>query len=75
MKFLLQTACTFHEAFEALIDAYGRIGEHLPLMTQYEQHFRNSSHMALVLRYLYEDILDFHWKAMRYFKKRGKSGI
>ncbi|KAF2680111.1 hypothetical protein K458DRAFT_393383 [Lentithecium fluviatile CBS 122367] len=69
MKFLLQTACTFSEAFDALLDAYQQIGEHIPLLTQYEHHFRNQPHMASVLRLFYEDLLDFHWKAMRHFKK------
>lgn len=71
MKFLLQTACTFAEAFDELLNAYEQIGMQIPLLTQYEQHFHNLPHMALVLRYFYEDILDFHWQAMRFFRKKG----
>ncbi|KAF1956409.1 hypothetical protein CC80DRAFT_446319 [Byssothecium circinans] len=68
MKFLLQIACTFAEAFDALMNAYQRIGEVFPLLVQYAQHFHSSPHMGRVLSLLYEDILRFHWKAMRYFK-------
>jgi tetratricopeptide (TPR) repeat protein len=71
MKFLLQTACTFAEAFDALMDAYERIGEQFPLLAQYEQLYSHTSlHMGRVLSLLYEDILRFHWKAMKYFKSR-----
>lgn len=73
MKFLLQTACHFSEAFDALMAAYQLIGEHLPLLAQYETQFRNKTHqsqMEKVLSLMFKDILDFHWKAMRYFKQR-----
>ncbi|EUC34823.1 hypothetical protein COCCADRAFT_92467 [Bipolaris zeicola 26-R-13] len=63
-------ASTFHEAFDALLDAYQRIGEHMPLLAQYEDYFRNHPQMTRVLRLMYEDILKFHFKAMKYFQKR-----
>ncbi|EMD69111.1 hypothetical protein COCSADRAFT_130498 [Bipolaris sorokiniana ND90Pr] len=57
-------------AFDALLDAYQRIGEHMPLLAQYEDYFRNHPHMTRVLQLMYEDILKFHLKAMKYFQKR-----
>jgi hypothetical protein len=66
----VKVACTFHEAFDALLDSYQRIGEHIPLLAQYEGYFRNHPQMTRVLRLMYEDILKFHFKAMKYFKKR-----
>ncbi|KAF2116189.1 hypothetical protein BDV96DRAFT_645526 [Lophiotrema nucula] len=63
-------ACTFAEAFNTLMEAYQRIGEHLPLLSQYEVLFRNEPQMARVLVMMYEDILSFHYKAMSYFKKK-----
>jgi len=72
MKFLLQAACTFSEAFDSLMDAYQRIGEQIPLLTQYENIFRSQPKMTQVLQLFYHDILDFHWKAMRYFKQRSE---
>jgi hypothetical protein len=55
------------------MDAYQRIGEHIPLLGQYESYFRNQPQMFQLLRLIYEDILDFHWKAMKYFKRRSGS--
>jgi hypothetical protein len=55
------------------MDAYQRIGEHIPLLGQYEKYFRDQPQMFQLLRLIYEDILDFHWKAMKYFKKRSRS--
>jgi hypothetical protein len=66
----VKVAYTFHEAFDALLDSYQRIGEHIPLLAQYEDYFRNHPQMTQVLRLIYEDILKFHFKAMKYFKKR-----
>jgi hypothetical protein len=68
-----QAACTFSEAFDVLIDAYQRIGELIPLLSQYESLFQNHPQMSRVLSLMYEDILEFHWKAMQHFKQRSKS--
>jgi hypothetical protein len=68
----MKTACTFAEAFDVLLDAYQRIGELLPLFTQYQAMFRDRPEMTRVLTLMYEDILRFHWKAMGYFKQRSK---
>ncbi|KAH4106786.1 hypothetical protein HBI82_035170 [Parastagonospora nodorum] len=70
MKFLLQVACTFYEAFDTLLDAYQRIGEHIHLLKQYEAYFQNQPHMCHPLALVYEDILAFHGKAMQFFKKK-----
>ncbi|KAH4922495.1 hypothetical protein HBI23_095700 [Parastagonospora nodorum] len=70
MKFLLQVACTFYEAFDTLLDAYQRIGEHIHLLKQYEAYFQNQLHMCHPLALVYEDILAFHGKAMQFFKKK-----
>lgn len=70
---LAKTACTFYEAFDALLDAYQRIGEHIPLLAQYEDYFRSHPQMIRVLQLIYEDILKFHSKAMKYFHKRSES--
>jgi hypothetical protein len=63
-------ASTYYTAFDTLLEAYQRIGEHLHLLTQYETYFQNQPHMAHPLALIYEDILGFHGKAMRFFKKR-----
>jgi len=64
---------TWAEAFEALIGAYSEIGEHMPLLEQYEALFGANPDMGRVLALIYADILEFHKKAMRFF--RGKSKL
>lgn len=52
------------------MDAYQRIGEHIPMLAQYEDYFRSQPRMIQLLQMIIEDILDFHWKAMKYFQTR-----
>ena len=68
MKFLLQVASTFADAFSALIDAYQRIGETIPLLIQYDVLFQKNPDMRQVLELMYHDIFDFHLQALKYFK-------
>ena len=50
---------------------YQTLGECLPQFQQYESLFRDSPDMQKVLEYVYEDILDFHRKALKIFRHRG----
>ncbi|KAH7348115.1 C2H2 domain-containing protein [Pyrenochaeta sp. MPI-SDFR-AT-0127] len=70
MKLLLVTASTFTESFEALLNAYERIGEQLPLLSEYESLFRQNRYMVSALEMIYIDILDFHQQAMKFFSGR-----
>ncbi|KAH0562509.1 hypothetical protein GP486_002801 [Trichoglossum hirsutum] len=63
-------ASTFADAFDALLDAYQDIGENIPLLAQYESLFKDNPHMYTVLELIYADILEFHRKALGYFKQR-----
>jgi hypothetical protein len=55
------------------MDAYGQIGDHMPLVKQYEELFGTDHHIRRVLALMYGDILDFHKRAIRFFSGRGKS--
>ncbi|KAG9233941.1 hypothetical protein BJ875DRAFT_377537 [Amylocarpus encephaloides] len=59
----------FHRAFSELLGVYERIGENIPLLTQYQDLFPDNARMAKVLGYMYQDILEFHQKALRYFQQ------
>ncbi|OMP84370.1 Vegetative incompatibility protein HET-E-1 [Diplodia seriata] len=59
---------TYHDAFNALLDAYVDIGESIPLLAQYEQVFQDKAQMHVVLELVYTDVLDFHASAIKYFK-------
>ncbi|KKY27176.1 putative c2h2 domain containing protein [Diplodia seriata] len=74
MKFLLLATQTYHDAFNALLDAYVDIGESIPLLAQYEQVFQDKSQMHVVLEFVYTDVLEFHSSAIKYFKSPGERG-
>ncbi|KAF2088965.1 hypothetical protein K490DRAFT_37933 [Saccharata proteae CBS 121410] len=47
-----------------------KIGENLPQLAQFQILFKETSQMNLVLTQIFEDVLDFHWVALKYFKQR-----
>jgi len=68
-----QIASAYTEAFDALLDAYQQIGESLPLLSQYQALVQRNPIMRKVLALIYSDILEFHKKALKYFRQRSKS--
>jgi hypothetical protein len=71
MKFLLQITNNYVKAFDALLDKYEDMGEQLDVLAQYQALFdsNDNSHLSTVLEMIYADILDFHGKALHYFKQ------
>ncbi|KAK3316036.1 hypothetical protein B0H66DRAFT_560170, partial [Apodospora peruviana] len=69
MKFLVQTASTFADAFTELLDVYEEIGERLPMVLQYENLFHDDAKMVRALGFLYKDVLEFHRRALKYFQQ------
>jgi hypothetical protein len=70
MKFLLQVTNNFVHAFDDLLDMYQQIGEQINLLEKYQSLFENKPHMRRVLEMIYIDILDFHAKALSYFRQK-----
>lgn len=70
VKFLLLMASTWAEAFDILLDAYKQIGENFPLLLQYQNLFKDNQYMQQVLEQIYSDILEFHRRALKFFKQR-----
>lgn len=66
IKLLLLTASTFADSFETILEAYEQIGEHLPLLQEYESLFHSNPHMVKALESMYLDILEFHQHAIRF---------
>ena len=56
----------------ALLDAYFELGELIPQLYAYYEHCISNEYMRTVLALIYQDILDFHAYAFRYFKKSSK---
>ena len=69
MKFLLQIASSFVDAFTELLGVYEEIGQRLPLVARFEKLFHKDPNMQRVLGYLYKDILEFHCLAWKYFQQ------
>jgi hypothetical protein len=72
---MVKTASTFSDAFHILLEAYRQISEQLPLLSQYAvllQREDSKPAMSKVLVMIYEDIVKFHARAMKYFKQRSR---
>lgn len=54
-----QIAGTYSEALNSLLDAYQEIGEHMPLLEQYEGLIMSNPYLQEILGLVYKDILNF----------------
>ncbi|CAD6567874.1 MAG: hypothetical protein ASARMPRED_001173 [Alectoria sarmentosa] len=70
IKLLLQIAQNHISALEKLIDAYAMIGEAMPRFDKLSAAFKDDSEFLQVMGHFYEDILDFHRRAYKFFRKR-----
>ncbi|KAE8449591.1 hypothetical protein EG329_007921 [Mollisiaceae sp. DMI_Dod_QoI] len=69
MKFCLQVASTWAVSFDDLLDAYEQLAENIPLFGDYQAIFGSNVQMHSILAVVYEDILEFHQIALRFFKR------
>lgn len=67
-----QVASKMTEAFDALLDAYERIGSALPIVQAIDSLFYSRPHVQQVLANVFEDILTFHKRAIVFFKQKSK---
>jgi hypothetical protein len=58
-----------------ILEAYEQIGEHLPLLMEYESLFHANPHMVKALEMMYIDILDFHQHAIRFVSGKCKQSL
>jgi len=74
MKFLLQVTRNHVRAFDALLDHYEDMGEQLEALAHHQSLFESpeNGHLNTVLEMIYRDILDFHAKALSYFRQKSK---
>ena len=59
-------------ALEKLIDAYAMIGEAMPRFDKLSAAFKNDKEFQQMMGLFYEDILDFHRRAYKFFRQRGR---
>jgi hypothetical protein len=70
---LSKTASHWTESFDTLLDAYQQLAQNIPLLEQYKTLLDDSPHMRSALSTMYEDILEFHLCALRWFTRPSKA--
>jgi hypothetical protein len=71
VKLLLQIADEYTKGFEALLDAYGQIAQHLPRLDRFASIFQDQPDFQEVLANVYAGILDFHLHAYKMLRRKG----
>jgi hypothetical protein len=64
----MKTARAWTDAFDSLLEAYDEIAESIPQFELYTALFNHDLHMRRVLEMIYEDILEFHRRALKFFR-------
>jgi hypothetical protein len=59
--------------FDKLMDAYTRITEMIPQLDRLESVFKDDPRFQMVSALVYTDILEFHGRAYKFFRRRGES--
>ncbi|KAL6714142.1 hypothetical protein ACLMJK_008636 [Lecanora helva] len=70
IKLLLQIALGHISALETLVDAYAMIGEAMPRFDRLSSAFKGDTEFLHVMGYFYSDILEFHRRSYKFFRRR-----
>ncbi|KAI9727860.1 MAG: hypothetical protein M1834_007906 [Cirrosporium novae-zelandiae] len=71
IKLMLQLASGYTNIFENLIDAYAKIAQAFPRFDRLSEVFKNDRRFQQVLSLVYVDVLEFHRRAYKFFRRRG----
>lgn len=66
-----QLASGYTNVFDRLLDAYVRIAEVMPQFDRLRDGFENEPSFQAILALVYADILEFHRRAYKLFRRRG----
>lgn len=70
---IFKLASAYTDVFETLIIAYQQIGEALPRFDRLQKTFEDNPDFQNVLALVYADILEFHRRAYKFFRRRCKA--
>ncbi|KAL2206930.1 hypothetical protein CC79DRAFT_1358704 [Sarocladium strictum] len=70
MRVVLVIASTMREAFSSVLDAYEQIADQMPILSAYHALYKDRPYMRALLVQIFEDILEFHLSALRFFKQK-----
>ncbi|KAF8241747.1 hypothetical protein K440DRAFT_608219 [Wilcoxina mikolae CBS 423.85] len=65
-----QLSSKFTESFDRLLDACQKIGENLPRFVRFAGIFKYSDRIQNVIALLYDDILEFYRRTLKFFRRR-----
>ena len=71
----VQLASEHISSLDALLEAYNQIAEALPRLDRYGVTFIDNPDFQKVLSLIYADILEFHRRAYKFFRRRGNPHI
>ena len=71
IKLTLQLASQYSEILEKLLEAYAQIGNAMPRFDRFTKAFPDSAGVQHILSVIYADILEFHRRAYKFFRRRG----
>ena len=66
-----QLASQYTTVFDKLLEAYKQISQELPRIERLRRTFGKEEGFDTALGYLYADIVDFHGRAYKFFRRRG----
>ena len=64
-----QVASNYFDGYDKLLDAFHEIGSCLPQFHDIADIYQGSDTIANYLALLYEEIIEFHYQAMRFFRR------
>jgi hypothetical protein len=67
-----QLSSGYINIFDKLVDAYGRIADAMPHIDRLESAFNDDARFRMVLAMVYADIVEFHRRAYKFFRRRGE---
>ncbi|KAL8792043.1 MAG: hypothetical protein Q9195_005384 [Heterodermia aff. obscurata] len=70
VKLMLQLASQYTTVFDKLLEAYKQISEELPRVDRLRRTFGKEEGFDRALGLLYADIVDFHGRAYKFFRRR-----
>jgi uncharacterized Zn finger protein len=65
-----QLADEYTNVFDKLLDAYRQIAEVMPQFERLQAVFGDQANFQAILGMVYEDILEFHRRAYKFFRRR-----
>lgn len=70
IKLMLQLAAGYTPVFDTMVDAYNKIYEAMPQFAKLHETFGNDESFQVVLSLVYQDMLEFHRRAYKFFRRR-----